>query len=132
MDEKELLMERWELASERIREIANNPDVAETFAEYFQKTASFLLFLLDVWENAEKNVWKDWTFAELKAWNQKLYSDIEGEAYQTSYANPAYACERLGEDYGAILAFVYAELRGMIVYAYEQRLEEMLIYMELF
>ena len=64
--------------------------------------------------------------------NEKLYEDIAGNAYETSYANPAYAVAELGEEYGNVLSFVYTELRGMIVYAFEKRDEELLIHLELF
>lgn len=132
MDEKELLKERWELASERMREIAADPEVPAPFDAYFRKVAAFVLLTLCAQEKVAAGEIKGASLDELKSWNQELYGDITGEAYETSYANPAYAVKMFGEDYGAILAFVYTELRGMIVYAYEQRLEEMLIYMELF
>ena len=38
----------------------------------------------------------------------------------------------LGEGVGQILSFIYTEIRGMIVYAFEGREEELLIHMELF
>ena len=54
------------------------------------------------------------------------------ENYEKSFANPDYAVEKLGEDYGKLLSFVYAEIRGMIVYAFEERKEEITILCELF
>jgi leucyl aminopeptidase (aminopeptidase T) len=38
----------------------------------------------------------------------------------------------LGEDYGRLLSFLYAELRAMIPYAFERKLEQLVIRMELF
>lgn len=125
-------MERWQLAGERIREISGNPEVGGALGDYFQKTADFLLFMMEVQEKVKSGALDDRSLPELQAWNRRLYEDIAGDAYASSYANPAYASAELSEEYGQILSFVYTELRGMIVYAYEQRLEEMLICMELF
>lgn len=69
---------------------------------------------------------------ECQAWNDRLYQDILPENYEKSYGNPDYAVEMLGEEHGRILSFLYAELRGMIVYVYEQRLEEQVVLLELF
>lgn len=124
--------ERWLLAKERIEEIAREPEIDGTLGIYFQKTADFLMLMQKAWEKTESGTLKHASLEELKVWNQTLYEDIAGDAYQKSFANPSYAVAELGETYGQILSFVYAELRGMIVYAYEQRAEEMLIYMELF
>lgn len=125
-------MERWQLARERIEEIAENPEVSGAPGDYFRKTAGFLLFMLEVQEKVKSGVLDNASLAELREWNGRLYEDIAGDTYERSYANPAYAVAELSQDYGQILSFVYTELRGMIVYAYEQRLEEMLICMELF
>lgn len=124
--------ERWLLAKERIEEIAREPEIDGILGIYFQKTADFLMLMQKAWEKTESGTLKHASLEELKVWNQMLYEDIAGDAYQRSFANPSYAVAELGETYGQILSFVYAELRGMIVYAYEQRAEEMLIYMELF
>ncbi|MCI8585124.1 MAG: aminopeptidase [Lachnospiraceae bacterium] len=124
--------ERWQLASERVKEIAGNPEVDGKAGVYFQKTAEFLLLMLEAKEKAESGALKEASLKELKAWNDRLYGDLAGDAYIRSYGNPAYAVAELTGEYGQILSFVYAELRGMIVYAYEGRTEEMLIFMELF
>lgn len=49
-----------------------------------------------------------------------------------SYANPVYAVKVMGLEYGRMLSFLYVELRGMIAYAYELRIAEMTVLMELF
>ncbi len=128
----EIQKERWQLASERVKEIAGNPEVDGKAGVYFQKTAEFLLLILEAKEKAESGALKEASLKELKAWNDRLYGDLAGDAYIRSYGNPAYAVAELTGEYGQILSFVYAELRGMIVYAYEGRTEEMLIFMELF
>lgn len=129
---EEIWMERWQLAVCRIREIAEDPEAAGKPGDYFKKTAGFLLLILEALEKAETNQWKDMSLEELQDLYRRLYGDITGEAYTHSYANPAYAAAELGEGYGQILSFVYAELRGLIGCAFESRREEVLIYMELF
>ena len=88
--------------------------------------------MLETGRKAEQGAFQRASLEELQEWNRRLYEDIIGDAYEYSYANPAYAVRELTEDYGTVLSFVYTELRGMIVYAFEGRLEEMLICMELF
>ena len=124
--------ERWQLAGERIKEISEGPEVKGPVGNYFRRTAEFLVFMTELWDKVESGALKNLSLSELQVWNAKLYEDISGEAYERSYANPAYAAAELSEEYGQILSFVYTELRGMIVYAYENRPEEMLICMELF
>ena len=129
---EEILIERWRLAEDRIQEIAKEPEVSGKPGHYFQKTAAFLLLMLETGRKAEQGAFQRASLEELQEWNRCLYEDIIGDAYEYSYANPAYAVRELTEDYGTVLSFVYTELRGMIVYAFEGRLEEMLICMELF
>lgn len=132
MEMNETLRERQQLAYERIRQIATDPEINGAVGDYFQKTGKFALLILKARELAEEDYFAKASVDELKAWNEKLYEDIAGNAYETSYANPAYAVAELGEEYGNVLSFVYTELRGMIVYAFEKRDEELLIHLELF
>lgn len=129
---EEIQMERWQLAVERIRQIAEDPEVDGGAGDYFKRTAEFVLLMLEALEKAENGWMETASLEELQAWNDRLYGDIAGEAYESSYANPAWAVSKLPDACGQILSFVYTELRGMIVYAYERRTEEMLICMELF
>ena len=67
----------------------------------------------------EDGSWEKLSFDEMKEINHKLYADISEENYGTSYANPAWAVEKLGEDFGTFLSFLYTEMRAQIGYAYE-------------
>ena len=129
---EEIQMERWQLAVERIRQIAEDPEVDGGAGDYFKRTAEFVLLMLEALEKAENGWMETASLEELQAWNDRLYGDIAGKAYESSYANPAWAVSRLPDACGQNLSFVYTELRGMIVYACERRTEEMLICMELF
>ncbi len=132
MEENIKTSERWSLAAERIAGIAVGPEAEGAVGEYFQRIATFLQMLLGTCERIGAGELQTASIEELADWNRELYRDITGDAYACSFANPDYAVSRLGKDYGQLLSFVYAELRGMIVYAFEGRLEEFLIHMELF
>ena len=69
---------------------------------------------------------------QLQEQNHRLYEDILPEHYGESFANPDYAVKELGEGYGQILAALYTEIRGDIVYAFEMRLENVAILNEVF
>lgn len=137
----ELLMERYALAKERVSEIKEEKAVSEPYLDFFQKTAAFLTKNVEVMDGVvllgEKEEPRKLTGAadlsmdEWKKLNQDLYEDILPENYGTSYGNPVYACEKLGE-YGKEFSFLYAELRGAVIYAYERRLWDMTVLLELF
>ena len=61
-----------------------------------------------------------------------MYDDVLGEHYKTSYANPAFATEKFGIEYGRLLSFLYTEFRGVIPYAFEKKTEYLDILFELF
>ena len=50
---EEILIERWRLAEDRIQEIAKEPEVSGKPGHYFQKTAAFLLLMLETGRKAE-------------------------------------------------------------------------------
>ncbi|MCD8241016.1 MAG: aminopeptidase, partial [Lachnospiraceae bacterium] len=124
--------ERWALAAERVHQIAANPEAEGAPGEYFQRTAVFLKMLLRMQERIESGEFACASLVELAEWIRELYGDIVGAANAHRLPTTDYAVLRLGKDYGQLLSFVYAELRGAIVYAFEGRLEEFLIHMELF
>lgn len=130
--ENGLVRERHELSEERIRRIVAEETAAEPFCSYFRKTASFILKMEEVYRMQEEGRLDAMDLPELEALNRSLYEDVLPEQYGRSYANPAYAVEALGSEYGPLLSFLYTEIRGMIVYAYESRLTDMTILEELF
>ena len=131
-EENEQMKERYDLSMERIEGIAKEQDVPQPFAAYFKKMAEFLLLMGDLYEKVSKEEFASYSETELEKWNHALYEDILPENYEESYANPAYAVETLGDTFGRILSFLYTEIRGEIVFAYEQRLFDMTIIQELF
>lgn len=172
--DNKLAEERFGLVCERIRQAAERPETQEQYADYFQKTAEFILLAAEVLELERKGALEHRTMAECEELNRRLYADIlpqpevktsscqagsaslretEGDGckayaagesvpaaaygnetggYETSYANPAYAVKMLGEDFGGPLCFLYTECRALIAYAFEGRLADMTILLELF
>lgn len=128
----EEMEERYSLAIGRIRELADEPEIEKPFAEYFQQMAFFLLKMDGLYQWIKSGLHKEEKLEGLEAWNQELYGDIMPGQYEASYGDPEYAVKMLGEEFGRILSFLYTELRAEIVYAYEQRLFDMVITDELF
>ncbi|NLO09300.1 MAG: aminopeptidase [Clostridiales bacterium] len=131
-DEKEEIIERYELAIGRIRGIVREEEIRIPLRDYFHKTAQFLILVDSVAGMIKDGSYHKLTFDELKSLNRSLYEDIMGDNYLSSYANPAYACKSLGRKYGKLLSFLYTELRATIVFAYEQQVALHTIYLELF
>lgn len=131
-EENEAVLERFELSMERIREICTEELQEKNFQQYFRKVAAFICHIEELLAKIEGDWLNTATEDELKQENQCLYEDILPENYEESFANPDYAVKLLGEDYGKLLSFVYAEIRGMIVYAFEERKMEITILCELF
>lgn len=134
MEQNETLTkERYELAIGRIREIAEwEEETAKIFAPYFKETAQFLIKTDELFELIHSKEWFSLDISCKKTWNQALYQELSEECYEESFCNPAYAVKMLGEEHGAFLSALRAELRSLIAYAYEQNQFFMLIRMELF
>ncbi len=124
--------ERHELAVERLRRIVSEETVPERYMVYFQDTALFLLELENVRRKIASGEWERYSLEEMQSLNEILYSDLVGEHYEKSYANPAFAAEKLGLDMGRLLSLLYAEMRSGIPYSFEDRLDYLTILYELF
>ena len=118
-------------ARKKITEIANETILPGSYDTYFKRTASFLELVLNQYDFvASGDIYKA-DIEELAKRNKAIFSDILPENYANSYANPAYAAECLNE-FGKILSFLYTELRCLIMYAHEMRINIMIIRMEFF
>ena len=117
--------ERLELARERFAELEE--EIGKTlpgdWQDFFLKSTVFSKLLLKVYESSDVSFFKEI--------NKSLYEDILPGNYDKSWCDPAYAVSRLGEDYGKLLSFVAAELRGGISAAFEKNTEALLIRLEL-
>ena len=128
----EQIKERYLLSVERIKKIQSEKTVEEKFQEFFEKTSRFILLIDEVWKKIESGEEERLNLDQRKEQNKLLYEDVLPENYNTSYGNPVYAQQQLGETYSKILSFLYTEVRGEIVYVFEKNLLYMTICNELF
>ena len=133
-DRTEEILERYKLAGDRLKEIAEGElsDMDHALQLYFQRTAGFLSGCLGLYEKVSDGAFSRMTLEECREENLSYYRDILPEHYDTSFANPDYAVKTLGEDYGKLLCFLYTELRSLRVYAFGQDRYKMTILLELF
>lgn len=120
------IRERYELALERIKMIREEHTVSAEFQDYFIQAANVV-------EAATEYLdfdYRQYSMEELEAGNQRLYGELQAEAYEKSYANPQYAEKQLGDN-GKVLSFLYTELLSLHRYARESRCSELTIHMEL-
>lgn len=129
----EILMQRYELAIGRIKELEISDEIKdEAFCDYFKNVCRFIISMDDLVNKVNSGAFDDYSSEALAAYNKSLYEDILPDNYDSSYANPSYACDKLGISFGRLLSFLYVEVRGMILLAYEKRIEEITELMELF
>ena len=77
----EWVMERYELAKERIAQIPQETIVEEPYRDFFVKEAAFLQQIITVMDNGTQGK----NFVELKVQNHELYQDILPQNYENSY-----------------------------------------------
>ena len=128
----DIIFERYEIATSRIREIINEDTVSEPFKSFFCKASEFICKIDDLNSIIKSGEINDFSLDRLKELNKSLFEEIYSENYEESFANPEYAVKTLGEEYGKILCYIYTKNRGMIRNVYMGRLEEVVLQMELF
>ncbi len=136
-EEKSRYQERYELAAERVRGIDQETNggectVPDQMRDYFAKVSSYLVLMMDTYEEIDTGTFYELSLEQLQQRNRELYRDILPENYDTSYANPAYAADKLGEEFGRYLCVLYGELREILVYIFEKRLFFLVTGLELF
>ncbi|MBP5414152.1 MAG: leucyl aminopeptidase, partial [Lachnospiraceae bacterium] len=131
-DDFEYLMERHELAMERIGSICDKCETDDAYYPYFNQAALFLRSVDGILMSAiEGSFFKTSVNRRIQA-NKDLYIELRPRYYENSYLNPSFAVRKLGNEFGQLLSAIYAELRSCIIYAYSQNLEQVLIREELF
>jgi aminopeptidase len=128
----DIILERYEIATSRIREIINEDTVSEPFKSFFCKASEFICKIDDLNSIIKSGEINDFSLDRLKELNKSLFEEIYSENYEESFANPEYAVKTLGEEYGKILCYIYTKNRGMIRNVYMGRLEKVVLQMELF
>ena len=126
------MLERLELSLDRIKEIKAEKKLQKEYQDYFETVAEFLLQIEENRQWILADNLKIATIEELEDRNSKLYQDILPANYGQSYANPQYCVNVFGKETGQFLSALYAELRSLIVAAYENDLQSIVIRAELF
>jgi leucyl aminopeptidase (aminopeptidase T) len=130
-ESNELVEERLALAAERLREIAQAPEIEAPFADYFKTVAAYLLQQAKIEQEAESGALQQWSAEEGKRVNTALYAPFVPDAYAQSFANPAYAAQVLGKEFGPYLCAVFERIASCNSYAFEGNRFYVCIYAEL-
>lgn len=128
----DIISERYEIAVDRIKEISKENIVSQPYRDYFKNVAEFIITIDELFSLVKENKLKDYNLSQLEELNDRLYSDIYKENYETSYANPEYAVDKLGNEYGRLLCYIYTTTRSVIRNVYMNRLELVTLRIELF
>ncbi len=126
------LMERYNLVMERITAIAEEPEIQGAFGSYMQKVAKLFLDVSHISVLQQNQMLRDLTFEEHKKLQAKVYRRTDPKNYSDSFLRPQYACEQLGEELGGILSALYADCLAAIQWAYQGRVDLIVLYAELF
>ncbi len=106
MENDEIISERYDLSTERIKEILSEDILPQPYGEYFRTCAGILL--------------------------DGSYEDMLPESYETSYANPAYSAGLFGVENGRLFAFLAYEIFNVIPFKAESDTEEIVKINEVF
>lgn len=128
------MKERLELALERLSECAKEQFALEAYDRYFKEVIAFLQVVCAQYEEIASGKYDvtGLSMDELRERNEKLYRNVLPKQYETSFLNPSYAVKELGEDYGRMMSWLFTELRKMVAFTFEQKLEHFVIRLELF
>ena len=123
------LTERLELITDRIKEIpdelAGSEELANSiYLDFFYSKAKYIEYMLKVYQEGIDQ-YSD------KDSNYKMYEDIIGDNYLTSYSNPDYAEERLGA-MGGLFSYISAELQGLPGYIFDDKTGQIVFLLEMF
>ncbi len=131
-EQDELLRERYDLVTDRIRQIPDEHFGVPAFEKYFAATAEFLLYLDETREFLAQGGLERASLKELAERNHRLYADVLPQHYEVSFCNPEYAAGQLGEELGNLMSWLSYRLFSLIGNVYENAAEELTEGMELF
>lgn len=117
--------ERFGLVAERIRQHFSELEDGK-YADFEREICRLFGYLIEIirTENPSDK--------QLPEWNKILYTNITGDAYETSYGNPRYMAERYGKKMGQYLCWYFAMFRSGISAAYEKDWQTLVPLMELY
>ena len=127
--DNEVLKERYELALERISRLRKEIRDGESgipgkFCPFCEKQAELLFMIKKVVDTPE--------LCANKAFNESLYADIKGDAYESSFCEPEYAYQQFGEKLAPSFNWVAVKMRDVIPAAYSGDVWTVVVCAELF
>ncbi|MBR1623706.1 MAG: leucyl aminopeptidase, partial [Pseudobutyrivibrio sp.] len=125
------ILERFELATERISQIKDDSDLPENLQRYFNQVADFVMTVLPVMNKSMDGTLASRSIEECKADNDAIFGIYSKESYENSFLCPAFAVKELGQELGGILSAVFYSMTGIISAAFSGRLDKFTIYCEL-
>ena len=130
--ESDDIIERYELASERISTIKEDKELAEKLQSYFNQVAEFIMSVVPVMDKAVAGELEGRSLEECEKDAEAIFAIYKKGTYENSFLCPTYAVEQLGQEIGGPLSGIFYLLTDMIRAAFAGRLDIFTIYMELF
>ena len=121
------ILERFQLASERIVEIPEEKMLPEGLFSYFKEVSDYLG---GVSYYGKVKMERKLTLDEKKKCQKQLFYHQEEEHYEESFLNPAYSVKVLGETLGAPLSAMYMDMTASYTWATWGRLDLVTLMME--
>ncbi len=115
---------KYEKSIESIKEIVQKtqnfeayPDKKE-FIEFFYDLGLFILKMYKFEKYDQTDYFSSRSTLELMEENKSFFTDVLPENYNTSWANPTYAVQKLGDNFGQLFSFFYIQTRRYISHAF--------------
>ena len=123
----EAILERFDLASERLLEIPEEHSLPEGLFLYFKEVADYLGGVSYFGKIRRQ---RPLTLEEKKKCQEELFYHLKEDHYETSFLNPAYSVEVLGEKLGGPLSAMYMDMTASYTWATWGRLDLVTLMME--
>ncbi len=125
------ILERFELATERISTIKEDEALPSQLQDYFNQVADFVMTVLPIMKKAINGELSGRTLQECESDNAAVFAIYDKDRYPQSYLCPTFAVEKLGEELGGPLSAVFYQLTHIIEAAFAGRVDKFTIYIEL-
>lgn len=129
--ESDDIMERFELATERISQIKEDKELPENLQAYFNQVADFVMTVLPIMNKAIDGTLAERSLEQCQADNKTIFSIYEENNYENSFLCPTYSVEKLGEEVGGPLSAAFYSITSIIEAAFAGRVDKFTIYCEL-
>ena len=129
--ESDDIMERFELATERISQIKDDKELPENLKAYFNKVAEFVMSVLPIMNKAIDGTLAERSLEQCQTDNKTIFSIYDTQNYENSFLCPTYAVEKLGEEIGGPLSAAFYSITSIIQAAFAGRVDKFTIYCEL-